>query len=240
MSLLLEGVVCFLGITSYSKASGFCFFWGLGNRYQLKLRLLFLQEKQCFPFQVFTRQSWEYLQSQLFMKLGVSSKSGVHEDGSRTELVKVNHKAQVTAHSLAAALNTVNPRDTMSEQLMDEAVNLDAPEVMHTVGKRTKGVINVSLSTPQFSGNHNIENQGVVFSAKEFNARINEIDSEMGKFDHINCMTQPSNISQDILSEAREKHVLAKPQSQRQVFNMVNIPDKEKSTTTTMKGNEPN
>ena len=28
-------------------------------------------------------------------------------------------------------------------------------------------------------------------------------------------------------------------QSQRQVFNMVNIPDKEKSTTTTMKGNEP-
>ena len=29
-------------------------------------------------------------------------------------------------------------------------------------------------------------------------------------------------------------------QSQRQVFNMVNIPDKEKSTTTTMKGNEPN
>ena len=25
----------------------------------------------------------------------------------------------------------------------------------------------------------------------------------------------------------------------KQVFNMVNIPDKEKSTTTTMKGNEP-
>ena len=174
------------------------------------------------------------------MKLGVSLKLGVHEDGSRTESVKVNHKAQVMAHGPAAALNTVNPRDTMSEQLMDEAVNLDAPEVTHTVGKRTKGVINVSLSTPQFSGNHNIENQGVVFSAKEFNARINEIDSEMGKFDHINCMTQPSNISQDILSEAREKHVLAKPQSQRQVFNMVNIPDKEKSTTTTMKGNEPN
>ena len=61
----------------------------------------------------------------------------------------------------------------------------------------------------------------------------------MGKFDHINCMTQPSNISQDILSEAREKHVIAKPQSQRQVFNMVNIPDKEKSATRTMKGNEP-
>ena len=122
---------------------------------------------------------------------------------------------------------------------MDEAVNLDAPEVTHTLGKRTKGVINVSLSTPQFSGNHNIENQGAVFSAKEFDARINEIDSEMEKFDHINCMTQPINISQDILSEAREKHVLAKPQSQRQVFNMVNIPDKEKSTTTTMKGNEP-
>ena len=35
----------------------------------------------------------------------------------------------------------------------------------------------------------------------------------MGKFDHINCMTQTSNISQDILGEAREKHVLAKPQS---------------------------
>ena len=51
-------------------------------------------------------------------------------------------------------------------------------------------------------------------------------------------MTQPSNISQDILSEAREKHVLAKPQSQRQVFNMVNIPNKEKSATT-MKSNEP-
>ena len=29
-------------------------------------------------------------------------------------------------------------------------------------------------------------------------------------------------------------------QSQRQVFNMVNIPDKEKSATTTMKGNKPN
>uniref|UniRef100_A0A7N2MCJ0 Uncharacterized protein n=1 Tax=Quercus lobata TaxID=97700 RepID=A0A7N2MCJ0_QUELO len=173
------------------------------------------------------------------MKLGVSLKSGVHEDGSRTESVKVNHKAQVTAHGLAAVLNTVNPRDAMSEQLMDEAVNLDAPEVMHTVGKRTKGVINVSLSTPQFSGNHNIKNQGAVFSAKEFDDRINEIDSEMGKFDHINCMTQPTNISQDILSEAREKHVLAKPQSQRQVFNIVNIPDKEKSATTTMKGNEP-
>ena len=112
VSLLLEGVMCFLGITSYSKASGFCFFWGLGNRYQLKLRLLFLQEKQCFPFQVFTRQSWEYLQSQLFMKLGVSSKSGVHEDGCRTESVKVNHKAQVMAHGLATVLNTVNPRDT--------------------------------------------------------------------------------------------------------------------------------
>ena len=28
-------------------------------------------------------------------------------------------------------------------------------------------------------------------------------------------------------------------QSQRQVFHMVNIPDKEKSATTTMKGNEP-
>ena len=51
-------------------------------------------------------------------------------------------------------------------------------------------------------------------------------------------MTQPSNISPDILSEAREKHVLAKPQSQRQVFNMVNILDKEKSATTTKKGNE--
>ena len=51
-------------------------------------------------------------------------------------------------------------------------------------------------------------------------------------------MTQPGNISQDILSEAREKHVLAKPQSQRQVFNMVNIPNKEKSATT-MKSNEP-
>ena len=55
------------------------------------------------------------------MKLGVSSKSSVHEDGSRTKSVKVNHKAQVTAHSLVAALNTVNPRDAMSEQLMDEA-----------------------------------------------------------------------------------------------------------------------
>ena len=33
--------------------------------------------------------------------------------------------------------------------------------------------------------------------------------------------------------------MLAKPQSQQQVFNMVNIPDKEKSATTTMKGNEP-
>ena len=96
-------------------------------------------------------------------KLGVSSKSGVHEHGSRTESVKVNHKAQVMAHGLAVALNTVNPRDTMSEQLMDEAVNLDAPEVTHTVGKRTMGVINVSLSTPQFSGNHNIENQGATF-----------------------------------------------------------------------------
>ena len=122
-------------------------------------------------------------------KLGVSLKSGVHEHGSRTESVKVNHKAQVTAHGSAVALNTMNLRDTMSEQLMDEAVNLDAPEVTHTIGKRTKGVINVSLSTPQFSGNHNIENQGAVFSAKEFDARINEIDSEMGKFDHINCMT---------------------------------------------------
>ena len=117
-------------------------------------------------------------------KLGVSSKSSVHEDGSRTESVKVNHKAQVTAHSPTAALNTVNPRDAMSEQLMDEAVNLDAPEVTHIVGKRTKGVINVSLSTPPFSSNHNIENQGAVFSAKEFDARINEIDSKMGKFDH--------------------------------------------------------
>ena len=29
-------------------------------------------------------------------------------------------------------------------------------------------------------------------------------------------------------------------QSQHQVFNMVNIPDKEKSATTTMKGNKPN
>ena len=136
-------------------------------------------------------------------KLGVSSKSGVHEHGSRTESVKVNHKAQVMAHGPVVTLNTVNPRDTMSEQLMDEAVNLDAPEVMHTVGKRTMGVINVSLSTPQFSSNHNIENQEAVFSTKEFDARINKIDSEMGKFDHINCMTQPSNISQDILSEAR-------------------------------------
>ena len=81
-------------------------------------------------------------------KLGVSSKSGVHEDGCRTESVKVNHKAQVMAHGPVVTLNTVNARDTMSEQLMDEAVNLDAPEVTHTVGKRTKGVINVSLSTP--------------------------------------------------------------------------------------------
>ena len=72
---------------------------------------------------------------------------------------------------------------------MDEAVNLDAPEVTHTLGKRTKGVINVSLSTPQFSSNHNIENQGAVFSTKEFDAGITEIDLEMGKFDHINCMT---------------------------------------------------
>ena len=119
VSFLLEGVVCFLGLTSYSKASGFCFFWGLGNKYQLELRLLFLQEKQCFLFQVFTRRSWDYLQSQMFMKLGVSLKSDVHEDGSRTESVKVNHKAQVTAHGLAVALNTVNPRDAMSEQLMD-------------------------------------------------------------------------------------------------------------------------
>ena len=45
-------------------------------------------------------------------KLGVSSKSGVHEDGSRTESVKVNHKAQVMAHGLATVLNTMNPRDT--------------------------------------------------------------------------------------------------------------------------------
>uniref|UniRef100_A0A7N2M7W1 Uncharacterized protein n=1 Tax=Quercus lobata TaxID=97700 RepID=A0A7N2M7W1_QUELO len=66
------------------------------------------------------------------MKLVVSSKSGVHEDGSRTKSVKVNHKAQVTAHGPARALNTVNPRDAMSEQLMDEVVNLDAPEVTHT------------------------------------------------------------------------------------------------------------
>ena len=136
-------------------------------------------------------------------KLGVSSKSDVHEDGSRTESLKVNHKDQVMAHGPVAALNNVNPRDAMSEQLMDEAVNLDAPEVTHIVGKRTKGVINVSLSTPQFSSNHNIENQGAVFSTKEFDAGISEIDLEMGKFDHINCMTQPSNISQDILSEAR-------------------------------------
>nr|POF05808.1 f-box/kelch-repeat protein [Quercus suber] len=144
-------------------------------------------------------------------KLGVSSKSGIHEVGSRTESVKVNHKAQVMAHGPAVVLNIMNPRDTVIEQLMDEAVNLDAPEVTHIVGKRIKGVINVSLSTPQFSGNHNTENQGADFSAKEFDARINEIDSEMGKFDHINCMTQPSNISQDILGEAREKQVLAKP-----------------------------
>ena len=77
--------------------------------------------------------------------------------------MKVNHKAQVTVHGPVATLNTVNPRDVMSEQLMDEAVNLDALEVTHTVGKRTKGVINVSLSTPQFLDNHNIENQGATF-----------------------------------------------------------------------------
>ncbi|KAK7850392.1 putative f-box protein [Quercus suber] len=141
----------------------------------------------------------------------VGLSNGIHEVGSRTESVKVNHKAQVMAHGPAVVLNIMNPRDTVIEQLMDEAVNLDAPEVTHIVGKRIKGVINVSLSTPQFSGNHNTENQGADFSAKEFDARINEIDSEMGKFDHINCMTQPSNISQDILGEAREKQVLAKP-----------------------------
>ena len=149
------------------------------------------------------------------MKLGVSLKSGVHEVGSRTESMKVNHKAQAMAHGPAAAHNTENPRDAMSEQLMDEAINLDAPKVTHIVGKSKVGVINVSLSTPQFSGNHNTENQGADFSAKEFDARINEIDSKMGKFDHINCMTQPRNISQDILilSKACEKHVLVKPQS---------------------------
>ena len=147
----------------------------LGFRKQISIR--------ASPF-VPSRKAVLSVQSFYKTKLGVSSKSGVHEDGSRTESVKVNHKAQVTTHSPTAALNTVNPRDAMSEQLMDEAVNLDAPEVTHIVGKRTKGVINVSLSTPPFSSNHNIENQGAVFSAKEFDARINEIDSKMGKFDH--------------------------------------------------------
>ena len=184
--------MCLLGIASYSKASGFCFFLGFGKQTSIRASPFVPSRKAVLSVPRFYK-----------MKLGVSSKSGVHEVGNKTKSVKVNHKAQVTAHNLAAVLNTVNPRDIMSEQLMDEAVNLDAPEVTHTVGKHTKGVINVSLSTPQFLGNHNIENHGAIFSAKEFDAKINEIDSEMGKFDHINCMTQPSNISQDILSEAR-------------------------------------
>ena len=151
-------------------------------------------------------------------KLGSSSKSGFHGADSRAESEKVNHEPQVTAHGLVAMHRIENPRDAMSEQLIDEAVILDSPKVMHTARKHKEAVINASLSTPQFSSNHNTENQGPVFLAEEFDERLNKIDSEMGKFDNTKCMTQPRNISQDTLSESHEKQELVKPQTTQRTW----------------------
>ena len=54
-----------------------------------------------------------------------------------------------------------------------------------------------------------------------FDIQIKEIDIELAKFDE----------DPDFMGCTLK-------QSQRQVFNMVNVPNKEKSSTTAMKGNE--
>ena len=75
VSLLLEGVVCFLGITSYSKASGFFFFLGFGKQISIRAS----------PF-VPSRKAMLFVPSFYKTKLGVSSKSVVHEVGSIFEV----------------------------------------------------------------------------------------------------------------------------------------------------------
>nr|POF07487.1 hypothetical protein CFP56_20178 [Quercus suber] len=128
----------------------------------------------------------------------------------------MNKKAQILDFDPVTINSPENPGHITHHQLRDEVVTMDSTKVTHNVWEYKDNPINDFSINPLISGNHYSKNQGTVSSSDLFDARINEIDSELSKFDPIKDPAKTGNISQVAISQSRKKQEQVKsPQLQR-------------------------
>ena len=138
-------------------------------------------------------------------KLSLPVKNAHRETEGRAEPMMMNKESPIHDSDPVAVKKPKKSGHVTHHQLRDEAVTMYSTTVTHNVRECKDNPINEFSINPLISGNHHSMNQETVSSSDLFDARINEIDSALSKFDPIKDPTKSGDIFQVAISLSREK-----------------------------------